>query len=167
MNHLFLIVLTLKLLSNADLGQAQGIRAVNDTVLKPVRKPVQPILPITYKGRQIMVGSGGGFTGFTTTYYLLDNGKLFGRRSRDTTFTFIRKQTTAQTKRMFSTVEGTCKIKKTAFDHPGNLYKFVQWRKGNQSYKVTWGASGKKVAATYPKFYDSFMAMIPASFRLK
>jgi len=131
-----------------------------------VKKTSKTITPATYTGKQVIVGHGGGFTGATTTYYLLENGQLFGRRSRDTTFTFLARQTAANTKRIFSTVEGACKVKTTRFDHPGNVYKFVQWRKGKKQYKVTWGATGKKVPVNYPKFYDSFMAMVPASLRL-
>lgn len=144
----------------------QGIRAVSEK--KPtVRKAVATTTPATYTGRQISVGSSGGFTGFSTTYYLLENGKLFGRRNLDTAFTFIGKQTVARTKRIFSMAEKTCKIRTTRFDHPGNMYKFVQWRKGKSANKVTWGASGKTVSASYPKLYTSFMAMVPPTSRLK
>ena len=164
MRRLFLTMLPLLIaLLLPVLGQ--GIRAVSET--KPVvRKTVSAITPATYTGRQILVGSGGGFTGFSTTYYLFENGKLFGRRSRDTTFTFIRQQTVANTKRIFSVAEKTCKIRTTRFDHPGNMYKFVQWRKGKSTNKVTWGELGKTVSTNYPKFYTSFMAMIPPTSRL-
>ena len=122
--------------------------------------------PATYQGRQIMAGNGGGFTGFSTTYYLLDNGQLFGKRSRDTLFTPLGKQTIANTKRLFEMVEKTCSIKTTQFNKPGNMYKFVGWQKGKQTYQVTWGAAGTALPPTYPKTYDSFMALIPATARL-
>ncbi len=146
--------------------QAQDVRATGDK-MPQLRRANLVVTPALYTGRQIMVGSGGGFTGASTTYYLLENGKLFGRRSRDTTYTFIGQQTAANTKRVFSSVEVSCKIKTTKFDEPGNTYKFVQWRKGKLAYKVSWGAAGKKVPANYPKVYDAFMAMIPTSLRLK
>ncbi|QJW92200.1 hypothetical protein HNV11_03055 [Spirosoma taeanense] len=114
-----------------------------------------------------MVGSGGGATGFSTTYFLLDDGRLFGKRSRDTVFTSIGRQKATDTKRLFMTAETRCRIKTTRFDNPGNLYKFVQWQKGKQAYKVTWGDPGKSVPTSYPAFYNSFMALIPASARLK
>jgi len=150
-------------LSPAD---AQPPRAVGRAVLVVVKKTAH-VTPASYTGRQLMVGSGGGFTGFSTTYYLLDNGQLFGRHSRDTTYRFISKQTTANTKRAFATVETTCRIKKVRFDKPGNTYKFVRWKRGKQQYNVTWGATGTTVPAAFPKFYTSFMAMIPAAARLK
>lgn len=166
MKRLLLSLLAFLVVSTGLFVRAQGIRAKASNVATDQKK-VPVSTPATYQGRQILVGSGGGFTGFTTTYYLLENGKLFARRSRDTTFTLIRQQTPATTKRMFSRVENTCKIKKTKFNNPGNKYKVVRWRKGKQEYAVTWGAVGKTVPASYPKFYDSFMTMIPTASRLK
>ncbi|WP_240625412.1 FAD-binding oxidoreductase [Spirosoma pollinicola] len=144
----------------------QGIRATGDK-MPVVSQTATTGTPTTYTGRQVMVGSGGGFTGFSTTYCLLDNGKLFGRRSRDTTFTFIGRQTTANTKRVFSIAEETCKIKTARFDNPGNTYTFIRWKKGRKENKVSWGAAGVTVPASYKKFYNSFMAMIPVVSRMK
>ncbi|GAB4032870.1 FAD-binding oxidoreductase [Spirosoma jeollabukense] len=166
MKRLLLTLLAFSLVLSGLCVQAQGIHVTVSNVAT-VRKTVPVSTPATYQGRQILVGNGGGFTGFTTTYYLLENGKLFGRRSRDTTFTLIRRQTSTTTKRMFSQIENACKIKKTKFSNPGNTYKFVRWRKGKLEYTVTWGEAGKTVPASYPKFYDSFMAMIPTASRLK
>lgn len=130
------------------------------------RRLVGSVTPATYTGRQVLVGSGGGVTGASTTYYLLETGQLFGRRSRDSTFTFIGRQPVAQTKRLFSTVETTCRIRTTRFDNPGNRYQFVGWRRGKQAYKVTWGEPGTTPPASYPQVYKTFMAMIPAAKRL-
>ncbi len=116
--------------------------------------------PATYKGRQIIVGSGGGFTGRSISYYLLDDGKLFTKGSTDTGFTLLGVQTRANTSRVFSALETTCQIKTTAFNHPGNVYKFVRWKKGKQEFSVVWGDAQQKPPANYPKFYDSFMAML-------
>lgn len=132
-----------------------------------LQKASKRLTPATFKGRQVIIGKGGGFTGGIILYYLLDDGQLFGRRNRDTSFTFIGQQTPQNTKRVFAVVEEACAIKKTKFNAPGNIYTFVQWRKGNESYKVTWGAADKKVPENYPRFYDSFLAMIPPGARLK
>lgn len=123
--------------------------------------------PATYSGRQLMVGSGGGFTGFSTTYCLLDNGQLFGRQGLDTAYRYLGKQTPANTKWAFATVETTGRIKRVQFDNPGNTYKFVRWKKGRQQYGITWGAPGTTVPTAYPKFYTSFMKKFLAASRLK
>ena len=161
LTSLFLLA-TLRLLP----AHAQAPQAT-DKAPVTVRKTANALTPDRYTGRQLMVGSGGGFTGFSTTYYLLDNGRLFGRRSRDTAYRFLGKQSMTNTKRAFATVETTCRIKKTRFDKPGNTYKFVRWKQGKQQYNVTWGATDATVPALYPKFYTSFMNMIPATARLK
>ncbi len=166
MNRFFVHLLPVFLFPTLLRVQGQGIRTAGNKV-PVVQQTAIAGTPITYTGRQVIVGSGGGFTGFSTTYYLLDNGQLFGRRNRDTTFTFLGKQTTANTKRVFSIAEGKCKIKTAKFDHPGNRYTFIQWRKGKQENKITWGASGTAVPANYKQFYDSFMAMIPSMSKLK
>ncbi len=166
MKQSFLIILPFLLALTLFTAQAQGIQAAGDK-MPVVRKTAAASTPTTYTGRQIMVGSGGGVTGFSTTYYLLDNGKLFGRRSRDTVFTFIGQQTAANTKGAFSVAEEKCKIKTAKFNNPGNIYKFIRWRKGKTGNKVAWGAVDKTVPANYPKFYDSFMAMIPPTSRLE
>ena len=169
MRRSFLTVLVLSLLVTASLTtRAQPPKAAADTVPASVKKTtnVPTNLPDAYTGRQIRVGSGGGFTGFVTTYCLLDNGRLYSRQSSDTTYHFLGKQPTASTKRMFAAVETKCRIKNTRFNKPGNMYKFVQWKKGKHEYRVTWGAADGTVPAVYARFYNSFMKMIPTTARL-
>ena len=172
MLRLVLILLCLLLMPCLPAAHAQPPRASSGNRAVVAKKTTPALVdrsdrPDSYAGRQLMVGSGGGFTGFSTTYYLLDDGRLFSRRSQDTTYRFLGKQTVANTKRAFAAVEITGRIKKVRFDNPGNTYKFVRWKKGKQQYNVTWGAPGITVPATYRKFYDSFMNMISASARLK
>ncbi len=123
--------------------------------------------PKTYVGRIIAVTSGGGFTGRSTSYYLQDDGRLYGKRSSDVTYSLLAKQTADNTKRVFWSLEDRCLIKTTKFDNPGNTYKAVGWRKGKEQYSVTWGSPKDSVPANYEQFYSSFMATIPASMRLK
>jgi len=123
----------------------------------------QHTMPDAYKGRQMAVGSGGGFTGLTTTYYLLDNGKLFRKTNRDTTYTALGKLKATRRKQLFSAVLDTCQIKEASYNQPGNVSRFVLFQHGDETHRVTWAASDSAVPASYPKFYQSFMAMLPAS----
>ncbi|GAB3273913.1 hypothetical protein GCM10027347_46630 [Larkinella harenae] len=123
--------------------------------------------PMTYKNRQIIVGSGGGFTGASTAYYLLENGYLYSKSNTDSLYTRLGRQPTAITRRLFHELETTCRIKTAQFDHPGNTYRFVGWKKGPQDYRVTWGESGKTVPASFTKFYNAFMKRVLVSKREK
>ncbi|WP_345244741.1 FAD-binding oxidoreductase [Nibrella saemangeumensis] len=160
MQRSFFTLLTLLLLG---IGQtfAQGPKTVYSSLKGKLSNT-----PLLYKGRQIVVGSGGGFTGESVSYYLLDNGTLFAKRSTDSTFHVVSKQTIANTQRTFRLLENGCKIKSAKFDHPGNRYYFVSWKKGKQEHAVKWGDPKHTVPASYNQFYKSFMAMIPASARL-
>lgn len=118
--------------------------------------------PLTYKNRQIVVGKGGGFTGASTAYYLLENGYLYVKSDTDSVFTPLGKKSAAITRRLFKDLETACRIKTTRFSQPGNLYQFVSWKKNQQEYKVSWGDPRQPPPARFVKFYQSFMAQIPA-----
>ncbi len=157
MRHTCLVFLLLLLAISPLLAQKAKPR-------KSLTKVAQ-ISPATYEGRQIVVGSGGGFTGRTTMYYLLDTGDLFRKSPADTTFVRIGKQTAATTKRVFQTVEDRCQIKKTKFYEPGNVYQFVRWQQGKETYRVVWAPGDTAVPARYPNVYTAFLNMIPAALR--
>ncbi|AQG82524.1 hypothetical protein AWR27_15690 [Spirosoma montaniterrae] len=161
-------------LSGVVSGSAQGIKAVEKTQATPPvsARPIQAqkstvAMPNTYKKRQVMVGNGGGVTGGSVTYYLLEDGRLYGKRSRDKGYTFIGQQKPLATKRVFETVESKCSIAKTKFDKPGNMYQFVGWQNDKKRYQVTWAKGDSTVPANYPKFHKAFMNMIPVASRLK
>ncbi len=107
------------------------------------------------------MGSGGGFTGMTTTYYLLDTGKLFSKTNRDTTYKALGKLKATRRKQLFSAVLDTCQIKTTDYSQPGNVSRFVLFRQGDKPHRVTWVAGDTAVPASYPRFYQSFMDVLP------
>jgi hypothetical protein len=109
----------------------------------------------------LTVGSGGGFTGKETAYLLLDDGRLYRRTSTQPTYALIGRQTAATTKRVFTSVEDRCAIRRTAYDKPGNMYRFVRWKKGAEQYKVAWAPNDGNVPAGYNQVYSSFMGMLP------
>ncbi len=168
-------VITTLALAAASTVLAQGPTAARPNSLStPKKKPGKPRLahsvhktsrevPDIYKGRVLTVGSGGGVVGTETAYYLLDDGRLFSKTAKATTYTFMGNQTAENTKRVFWSVEDRCQIKKTAFSKPGNLYRFVQWRKGAENHKVTWSPGDKTLPESYEKVYKGFMGMLPKS----
>lgn len=159
---LWLLLCVVSLTAIAQTKPAKKKRTVKKTAIAKAS-----VSPKDYTGRVITVTSGGGVTGRSTSYFLQDDGRLYGKRSTDGSYTLLAKQTAPSTNRVFWSLEDRCLIKTTQFDNPGNLYKAVSWRKGTEQYKVVWGSPKDSIPANYEKFYSTFMAMIPASLKLK
>ncbi len=117
-------------------------------------------VPDLYRGRVLAVGSGGGVRGGESAYYLLDDGRLFSRKPGEKGYTFIGTQTAANTKKVFWSVEDRCAIRKTTYNKPGNTYRFVQWKKGTEKYRVTWATGDKDVPGNFEQVYKGFMGML-------
>ncbi len=163
----FFVLLILCVCSLTGAAQTKVVKKIKTVKTTKTTVSKASTSPKTYTGRIIAVTSGGGFTGRSTSYYLQDDGRLYGKRSNEATYALLAKQTPDNTKRVFGSLEEQCQIKKTTFDFPGNTYKAVGWRKGKENYSVTWGSPRDSVPANYEKFYSSFMATIPAIMRLK
>ena len=122
-------------------------------------------VPDLYRGRVLAVGSGGGIRGVETAYFLLDDGRLFSRKTGEKGYTFMGTQTAANTKKVFWSVEDRCAIKKTTYNKPGNIYRFIQWKKGTEEHRVAWATGDKDVPGNYEQVYKGFMGMLPAPAR--
>lgn len=96
--------------------------------------------PDNYKKRQIIFGSGGGFTNLVNEYRLLENKKLYHKKSNDTTFTELGKQNADTTKLLFSKAV-TLFEDTTTLHQPGNVYYFIKFRNGNKTQEMVWGSS--------------------------
>ena len=131
-------------------------------VLRAKRTVSSREVPDSYRGRILSVGSGGGIRGQETAYYLLDDGRLFSRKTGETSYGFIGKQTPGNTRKVFWSVEDRCAIRKTTYSKPGNMYRFVGWKKGAETHKVTWTPGDKAVPPNFDQVYTGFMGMLPA-----
>ena len=175
MRNLLLAFTLLVMPAAAVLAQAPTAAASNSVTTEVSQKTSATDLPIpkttvshqipdTYKGRVLTVGSGGGIVGKETAYLLLDDGRLFSRKAGRKTYTFIGKQTAARTKKVFRSVEDRCAIRKSTYSKPGNIYRFVQWKKGAELHKVAWAPGDKNVPAHYEPAYTGFMGLIPPAY---
>ena len=72
-------------------------------------------------------GHGGGFTGAVTTYFLLENGKIYEETADKTAYTRINSIGKDEAKALFADCE---KLNTLRTDAPGNLYYFVTIKKG-------------------------------------
>ncbi|MES2619600.1 MAG: hypothetical protein V4615_02025 [Bacteroidota bacterium] len=95
--------------------------------------------PSDWKGRSLQFGSGGGFTGESTVFTLLENGQLF-----------------SQTGIVNGSVKELAAIKKKKakifFDsaseinwplereiHPGNMSQTITYKESGKAHEITWG----------------------------
>ncbi|MFN0036533.1 MAG: hypothetical protein ACKVUS_15820 [Saprospiraceae bacterium] len=87
--------------------------------------------------KQLRWGNGGGIVGKEKSHILLDNGQIFSRDILGN-LSEASKAKSKKAKALFKTVE-TLGLAKMEFDHPGNLYSFLEWQEGDMVSRVVWG----------------------------
>ena len=102
-------------------------------------------IPADYAGIQLIFGKGGGVTGQAIVYYLLENGMVF--RSQGIAENPIEKYGKIPIADARSILDNynTLNLRDIDFVHPGNIYHFIEWKKGTDSHKITWGDNSFEV----------------------
>ncbi len=118
--------------------------------------------PETYEKRQITIGSGGGFTGFVTAYTFLENGQVFKMESQKKTYEALEKAPKKEIKNALKKLD-SINIKHSEFKHPGNMYKFIELKEDDQSYRITWGDNKHPVPPDVQTLYDHLMTLVQPS----
>jgi hypothetical protein len=92
-----------------------------------------------HKDSYILVGSGGGFTGIATSYYILPSGELFRTGRSDDSFDLVGKLDKDLVSQVFKNYD-FLEISNKTLDEPGNRYYYIGSKKSDKTYhKVTWG----------------------------
>jgi hypothetical protein len=124
----------------------------------------QRINPVTYTGKQLVFGNGGGFTGRESTYVLLDNGYLFSidtdKHSGKENYTPLKKLPGKITQQLFSKADAL-QLEQVRFSHPGNVYYFVGLKKKQDIHRITWGDPGHEAPADAENLYHQLTASLP------
>ena len=94
----------------------------------------------TYKKNQIVFGSGGGFTNLGKEYRLLENKKLYHKKSTDSIFSELGKQNRDTVKLLFDKAK-VLFADTTTLHNPGNMYYYLKFRNGKQTQEIVWGGS--------------------------
>ncbi|MFZ1790923.1 MAG: hypothetical protein WAT92_21545 [Saprospiraceae bacterium] len=116
------------------------------------------ITPNNYSKNMIILGSGGGFTGAVSQYYLLENGLVFRSGNTDTTFTEIGKLEKDIANQLFESYL-TLNLDKQHLDEPGNRYYFMIHKAKGQEHKLQWGY--KELTNKTPEiFHKNFMSLV-------
>lgn len=116
--------------------------------------------PVNYPFKQIIVGSGGGFTGESIEYVLLENGFCFkGSGLVEKKYERIGKLSKNETDQLFTNYQ-FLNLNARQIDQPGNKYFYLGLKKMEEEHRMTWGAPNIEVPNQITLFYDLFMHQI-------
>lgn len=113
--------------------------------------------PENFPKKQLQFGNGGGFTGQVRTLVLLENGQLFLKDAGATAFSEVSKIKKKKAKAFYRATE-ELDLAKMAFNHPGNMYQYIELKKDSSSARIVWGdenfQSDQKVKDLYIALSD-------------
>jgi hypothetical protein len=94
-------------------------------------------IPGNYQGKYIAVGNGGGFTGKTTIYYLLDDGKIY--KGSDFSNEFVHLGSLGKSFSMQQwEIYNQQNLADRELNDPGNFYYFLEFRNVKNTKKYVW-----------------------------
>lgn len=101
--------------------------------------------------KQLRWGTGGGFVGKENTQILLENGQIFAQDIMGKTSS-AGKTKAKKALALFKTAEALG-LEKMDFQHPANIYSFIELRDGDMVSRIVWGDAsypvGKPVEALF------------------
>jgi hypothetical protein len=117
----------------------------------------QKYTPLDYPKTQIRIGNGGGFSGATTQYAVLENGDIFmseGISEEYIKIGVIDKESIGQHINNFNFL----KLQDVVFDEPGNTFTFITYMSEGKTHKIQWGNRpplNKNVKTLYDNILNS------------
>jgi hypothetical protein len=116
--------------------------------------------PKQWKAESLFFGSGGGFTGLCTTWCLLSNGQLFRQDAfpgENPAFESMGKLSKTRTRSFFEAAHAIDWTR--PLEDPGNMYHFLEWKKGPDSTRLSWGGGHKPVPEKVEALYESLKSV--------
>ncbi|MEM8523562.1 MAG: hypothetical protein AAGG68_02905 [Bacteroidota bacterium] len=110
--------------------------------------------PNNLPSKQIIFGNGGGITGATTSYILLQNGQVFKSNSLQNDTTALLKIKPKIAKQYFEQLNDL-DWQKVGSSQPGNTYQFVTYKTVDSTQRIAWGAAGYEVPTNLKNIYDA------------
>lgn len=113
--------------------------------------------PDKFPSQQLIWGSGGGFAGIETSFYLLPNGQIFRRQGIAKPFEEL---VSIKKKKAGAYFEKAASLQlfKQDIDKPGNLYYFVQEITNATDSRAIWGSGDylppQGLLALYRELHD-------------
>ena len=108
--------------------------------------------------KQIRWGTGGGFVGKESAHILCDNGQIFNRDILGNT-SISGKTKGKKAKALFKTVE-ELGLAKMEYNHPGNIYYFIEIQEVDIVSRVVWGDKGSPVGKPIEDLYGELNGLL-------
>ncbi len=108
--------------------------------------------------KQIRWGDGGGFVGKEKSHVLLENGQIFnidimGKISE------APKTKGKTAKALFKKME-SLNLAKMEFNHPGNIYSFLEFKDGDMVSRVVWGDKAYSVGKPVEDLFSNLNGLL-------
>jgi hypothetical protein len=100
--------------------------------------------PENLPAKQLRWGTGGGFVGKETAHTLLENGQIFAQDIMGKT-TSAGKTKAKKAIALFKSAEALG-LDKMDFQHPANIYSFIELRDGDTVSRIVWGDASYPVS---------------------
>ncbi len=113
----------------------------------------------TLPDKQLVFGRGGGISGEVTTYIVLENGQVFYNNSLTKENSEIKSLSKKEATSCFQKMD-SLKLSEMSFDHPGNMYYFLEEVNGEERHRVTWGSNDHEVSSECKDFYKELRTAI-------
>ncbi len=108
---------------------------------------------------QLLFGTGGGFTGKAQTNLLLENGQIFRQDYMETKFSEMPSVKKKLAHQFFEAAEDL-KLGDMKFDHPGNLYNFIELTDDGKTARIVWGDEGFPVNQKVKDLYIALSDLV-------
>ncbi len=111
-----------------------------------------------FPDEQLRWGTGGGFAGRENSFILLENGQIFKTGGNDQ-MTELEKTKAGKAKKLFELAE-KLELAKRDFQHPSNIYSFVEYQEGDMVQRITWGDPKFPVDEQVKSLFDQLNALV-------
>lgn len=109
--------------------------------------------PESFDGKEIIIGEGGGISGQTTQYIILENGQVFVRTIFPASLKELDKLRKKNVELIFERVENL-KNQEAVFLRPGNMTYSLSLKSGQELFEYKWGDPGFTVPVSFPECYQ-------------
>ncbi|WP_405410936.1 hypothetical protein [Maribacter sp. Asnod1-A12] len=109
--------------------------------------------------KRLVFGKGGGMTGVIDTYILLENGQLFHTNSITKKSEELNSISESKTEELFDHLD-MLQLVNVDFNHPGNVYYFIEDVNEEFTTKIVWGSFEYGIAPKYKALYENLIKQI-------